>query len=145
MAAARDHLPPERSQSVIGVLSVAGAAAVGAGYPISGLIASDLDVHAAFFFGALMSAIALAAAVTVIPSSRRSGAARLDVSGGLVIAAGLVALLLAIGQGQQWGWGSVSVLGLFVAAGAILRCGCAFSSGATRRLWTCGSCASVPF
>jgi predicted MFS family arabinose efflux permease len=120
MAAARDHLPPERAQSVIGILSVAGAAAVGAGYPISGLIASDLGVHAAFFFGALMSAIALVAAARVIPSSRKSGTAMLDVSGGLVIAAGLVALLLAIGQGQQWGWRSASVVGLFVAAAIIL-------------------------
>ena len=120
MAAARDHLPPERSQSVIGVLSVAGAAAVGAGYPVSGLIASDLDVHAAFFFGALMSAIALVAAVRVIPSSSTSVAAKLDASGGLVLATGLVALLLAIGQGEQWGWGSVAVVGLFVVAAIVL-------------------------
>ena len=47
MAAARDHLPPEQARSVIGLLSVSGAAAVGAGYQISGLFASELDVHAA--------------------------------------------------------------------------------------------------
>jgi predicted MFS family arabinose efflux permease len=67
-----------------------------------------------------VSAIALVAAARVIPSSRKSGTAMLDVSGGLVIAAGLVALLLAIGQGQQWGWRSASVVGLFVAAAIIL-------------------------
>jgi MFS family permease len=120
MAAARDHLPPHRSASVIGILSVAGAAAVGAGYPISGLIASDLNIHAAFFFGALMSGVALVAAVLVIPSSAGIRAPRLDIGGGLVIAIGLIALLLAIGQGQRWGWGSVSVVGLFVVAGVIL-------------------------
>jgi MFS family permease len=120
MAAARDHLPPQRSASVIGILSVAGAAAVGAGYPISGLIAGDLSVQAAFFFGALMSGVALVAAVLVIPSSARIRAPRLDIGGGLMIAVGLTALLLAIGQGQRWGWGSGSVVGLFVAAGVIL-------------------------
>ena len=120
MAAARDHLTAERAPGVIGLLSVSGAAAVGAGYPLSGLIASDLGVHAAFFFGAVMSGIALAAALTVIPSSRQSRAARLDVTGGVVVAAGLIALLLAIGQGQQWGWGSVPIVALFVAAAVIL-------------------------
>jgi MFS family permease len=120
MAAARDHLPPERSPAVIGVLSVAGAAGVGAGYPISGLIASQLGVHAAFRFGAVMSAVALAAAFAAIPSSRESSRVPLDAAGALVLAAGLVALLLAIGQGERWGWGSPAVIGLFVAAAAIL-------------------------
>jgi MFS family permease len=108
MAAARDHLPPERSTAVIGLLSVAGAAAVGAGYPISGLIASDV--------GALMSGIALVAAYAVIPASVTSAGASLDVRGTLVVAVGLAALLLAIGQGQQWGWDSATIIGLFVAA-----------------------------
>ena len=120
MAAARDRLPAERAPGVIGLLSVSGAAAVGAGYPLSGLIATDQGVHAAFYFGALMSGIALVAALMVIPSSRQSSAAPLDVTGGLVVAAGLIALLLAIGQGQQWGWDSVSIVTLFVAAAVIL-------------------------
>jgi MFS family permease len=116
MAAARDHLPPVRAGAVIGVLSVAGAAAVGAGYPVSGLIASELDVHAAFFFGAVISGAALLAAVVVIPASSSSLAARLDVKGAVTIAAGLIALLLAISQGQQWGWGSPEIVALFAAA-----------------------------
>jgi MFS family permease len=120
MAAARDHLPRERAGAVIGLLSVAGAAAVGAGYPISGLIAGDLDVHAAFFFGGVISAVALLAAAIVVPASSASLTARLDVKGGVVIATGLIALLLAISQGQQWGWSSASIVALFVAAVAIL-------------------------
>src|ERR1700722_17653073 len=44
MAVARQHLPAERTAGVIGLLSVAGAATVGAGYPLSGLIATDLSV-----------------------------------------------------------------------------------------------------
>ena len=119
MAAARDHLPADRSPAVIGILSVAGAAAVGAGYPISGLIANDLGVHAAFYFGALMSGLALVAALRVIPSNRASGYVRLDVSGAVIVAVGLIALLLAIGQGETWGWGSPVIIGLFVAASVI--------------------------
>jgi MFS family permease len=119
MAAARDHLPAERSPAVIGILSVTGAAGVGAGYPISGLIAQDFGVHGAFLFGGIMSALALAAALAAIPSSRQSRSVPLDVGGAVVIAVWLVALLLAIGQGEAWGWTSPAVLGLFAAAAVI--------------------------
>jgi predicted MFS family arabinose efflux permease len=120
MAAARDHLPPDRSPGVIGLLSVAGATAVGAGYPISGLIATDVGLHEAFLFGAVISVLAFAAAAWKVPSSRATGAKKLDVRGAVVGAAGLTALLLAIGQGQVWGWDSAAVIGLFVAAAVIL-------------------------
>lgn len=120
MASARAHLPPERSPGVIGILSVAAASATGAGYPLSGLIASGFGVHVAFLFGVPITGLALVAAVWVVPSSRSSDAAKLDLSGALLLAAGLVALLLAIGQGGQWGWGSPAIVGLFVAAAMIL-------------------------
>lgn len=116
MAAARDHLSAERAPGVIGILSVAGAAGVGAGYPISGLIAKDLNVHDAFLFGALISACALVAAIAVVPSSRESSNVSLDVGGALIAAIGLVALLLAVGEGTSWGWLSGTILGLFAAA-----------------------------
>ena len=120
MAAARDHLPTERAASVIGILSVAGAAGVGAGYPLSGLIAEAVDVHAAFLFGGIMSGLALIAAALVVPSSRDSEGVPLDVGGAVGIASGLVALLLAIGQGAAWGWTSATVVGLFAAAALVL-------------------------
>jgi predicted MFS family arabinose efflux permease len=116
MAAARDHLAADRSPGVIAILSVCGAAAVGAGYPISGLIDSDFGLHAAFLFGAVMSGIALVAAVRIIPASRTLTAGLLDLAGAAVMAVGLISLLLAIGQGQQWGWDSLPVVGLFVIA-----------------------------
>ncbi len=120
MAAARDHLPAERAAAVIGTLSVTGAAGVGAGYPISGFVAAAFGVSGAFLFGAIMSAVALAAAFVVIPSSRQSSRVPLDVTGAVVLAAGLVSLLLAIAQGERWGWTSPEIIGLFAAAVVIL-------------------------
>jgi MFS family permease len=120
MAAARDHLPTDHAASVIGVLSVTAAAGVGAGYPLSGLIAQDIDVHAAFLFGGVIAGAALIAAALVIPSSRASSRMRLDVSGAALIAIGLISLLLAIEQGARWGWGSPAIIGLFAGAAAVL-------------------------
>jgi MFS family permease len=120
MAAARDHLATEHGRSVIGLLSVTAATGAGAGYPISGLIAQQLDVSAAYFFGAIMSGIAIIAAALVIPSSSESSRVSLDMTGALVLVVGLVALLLAIGQGEVWGWGSAATVGLFGVAVIVL-------------------------
>jgi MFS family permease len=116
MAAAKDHLSPQRSPGVIAILSVSGAAAVGAGYPISGLINAQFGLHAAFFFGAVLSAGALIAAAMVIPSSRARSHHTLDYVGAGVLTIALVALVLAISEGERWGWGSTRILGLFVVA-----------------------------
>jgi MFS family permease len=120
MAAARDHLELEQGRGVIGLLSVTAATGAGAGYPISGLIVQELNLHAAFFFGAIMSGAALIAAALVIPSSKGTSRVPLDVNGAAVLVVGLVALLLAIGQGAIWGWGSAATIGLFVVAVLVL-------------------------
>jgi MFS family permease len=120
MAAARDDLPKDRVHPTIAVLSVAVAAGVGIGYPVSGLIAEVLGLSAAFWFGAVVSALALLCAVVVVPSSAGRSAAKLDVPGALLLAAGLVALLVAIADGQGWGWRSPAVLGLLAAAAVVL-------------------------
>jgi|GEM_PF-3274730 len=116
MAAARDHLPAERSRSTIAQLSVIVAAGIGVGYPVSGLIADTLGLSAAFWFGAAVSGLALLGVVAVVPSSKDRAAARLDVPGALLLTAGLAALLLAIADGQSWGWASPAILGLLAAA-----------------------------
>jgi MFS family permease len=120
MAAARDHLPAERVPATIAMLSVCAAAGVGAGYPISGLIADGLGLSAAYWFGAAVSGLALLCVVTVVPSSSDRVAAPLDLPGALLLAAGLTALLLAIAEGKAWGWGSTAILGLLVTGAVVL-------------------------
>jgi MFS family permease len=120
MAAARDHLPKERVHPTIALLSVAVAAGVGIGYPVSGLIADVLGLAAAFWFGVVVSGLTLLCAVVVVPSSGGRPAVKLDVPGALLFSAGLVALLAAIADGQGWGWSSPAVLGLLAAAAAAL-------------------------
>jgi MFS family permease len=121
MAAAREHLPRERVPATIALLSVCAAAGVGIGYPISGLIASGLGLSAAYWFGALVSGVALAGAFAIIPSSSHLSRAPLDVPGAALLTVGLVGLLLAITEGNGWGWTSTRVLALLaVAAGALV-------------------------
>lgn len=120
MAAARAHLPAERSSATIALLSVTGAAGVGAGYPISGLIASRFDVHDAFLFGALLSGAAAVAVLMVVPSSGSAAGAPLDTRGALALAVGLVATLLGIDQGGAQGWSSPLTLGLLLFGAVVI-------------------------
>jgi predicted MFS family arabinose efflux permease len=77
-------------------------------------------VHAAFWFGAAITAVALAAAAVVFPPSPPRAAPRLDVVGAVLLGAGLAGGLLALSEGEVRGWDSPSVLGLAVLAVAAL-------------------------
>jgi MFS family permease len=116
IATARTVLAGERSRSTVAALSVTVAAGVGLGYPVTGFIAELGGVHAAFWFGALASAGALAAAALVYPPSEQVPPRRLDVAGALLLGLGLAAGLLALGEGENWGWTSPAVAGLAVLA-----------------------------
>jgi MFS family permease len=123
MATARDELPAEKVPGTIGLLSVAGAAGVGAGYPISGLLAG-IDLSAAFWFGAVVAAIAFVLSWVFVPSTAGRPAASLDVPGAALLAIGLSALLIAIAEGSGWGWGAPRTVGLFAAAIVFLGLWC---------------------
>ncbi|MCW2993114.1 MAG: transporter [Conexibacter sp.] len=120
MAAARDGLPGPKVAPAIALLSVSAAAGVGVGYPVSGLIAEHLGLHAAYWFGAGFAAISLVAVLAIVPRSTATSKGRLDVSGALLLSTGLIALLLAIGQGTAWGWGSTRIVALLIVAAVLI-------------------------
>lgn len=116
IATARTVLAGERSRSTVAALSVTVAAGVGLGYPLTGFIAELGGVHAAFWFGAVAAAGALAAAAVVYPPSAPAPPRRLDVAGALLLGLGLATGLLALGEGEEQGWTSPAVLGLATVA-----------------------------
>jgi MFS family permease len=121
MAAARDALDRDRAPSVIAALSVITAVGVGLGYPLTGLIADAFDVSAAFWFGAITSAAALAVAFFVVPSTRDAPKQpRIDATGAVLAGIGLVALLIGLEKGAEWGWGSTRTLGSLAVAVVVL-------------------------
>ena len=120
IATARTALAGERSRSTVAALSVTVAAGVGLGYPLTGAIAEFGGVHAAFWFGAAASALAIVAAALVYPASPEVPPQRLDVAGALLLGTGLASGLLALGEAETWGWTSPAVLGLAAVAGVTL-------------------------
>ncbi len=124
MASARDSLPRDKIRPAIALLSVTTASGIGVGYPVSGAIAQHVSLHAAYWFGAVFVAIALLAVLAVVPHSSPDHHAKVDVAGTAILTAGLVALLLAIGEGETWGWTSAPILALIAAAVVILPFWC---------------------
>jgi predicted MFS family arabinose efflux permease len=119
MAIARDELPREKVAPMIAVLSVSAAAGVGAGYPVSGLIADSAGLSGAYWFGAAIGLVTLVCLILVVPAKTTAEAVSFDALGAILLTAVLVAILLAVAQGASWGWGSAAVLGL-LAAGLVL-------------------------
>ncbi|WP_409330726.1 MFS transporter [Trujillonella humicola] len=116
MATAREALTGARQRAAIAALSITVVAGVGLGYPVAGLAAELGGLHAAFWFGAAVAALALVAGALVLPPSRAPGGRRIDLPGALLLGTTLAAGLLVLSEGGAWGWTSPAVLGLAATA-----------------------------
>jgi MFS family permease len=120
IATARDVLTGDRARSTAAALSLTVAAGLGLGYPLTGAIAEVGGVHAAFWFGAVFTAVALATAIAVFPPASDRPAARLDVVGGVLLGVGLAGGLLVLSEGEAQSWTSPWLLVLAGIAGVAL-------------------------
>ncbi|MER3467921.1 MAG: hypothetical protein C4312_05060, partial [Thermoflexus sp.] len=73
-------------------------------------------------WGVALLALAAAAVLVhlLVPESPIKTPSRLDVPGALLLSAGLGSLLLALTEGNTWGWGSPPIAGLFASAAVLL-------------------------
>ncbi|WP_307804830.1 MFS transporter [Streptomyces sp. VRA16 Mangrove soil] len=120
IATARDALPAARARSAVATLSLTTAAGIGLGYPITGMFAEYLGMYAGFWFAAATAAAALTAAVLVVPRAPLRPGVRMDLPGALLLACGMAALLMALAEGERWGWGSLPLIALAAAAVLLL-------------------------
>lgn len=112
----RDELPPARIGIGLGLLSATFGVGGGAGLVMSGVILESLDWQWLFWIGAIPVVVALALVWIFIPESPIRTPSRLDWQGALTLSAALVALLLALSEGESWGWLSTKTIVVFVAA-----------------------------
>jgi MFS family permease len=116
----RDTFPPERVTSAIGIVSATMGVGGSAGMIVTGLIATRTSSHHPVFW--IAAALAAAGLVLVAWTARDVGVragGRPDFAGATLLAVWLVCLLLAISEGNTWGWTSGGVLGLFGAAAVL--------------------------
>jgi EmrB/QacA subfamily drug resistance transporter len=116
----RDEFPAERVATGIGLISATFGIGGGAGLVLSGLIVDHLSYEWIFWFGLIMVIVAIVATHLFVPESPVKSPARIDWTGAALLSAGLVCLLLAVSEGERWGWGSPEIIGLFAVAAVIL-------------------------
>jgi EmrB/QacA subfamily drug resistance transporter len=113
------EFPPERRHVAIGAWAAAGGVAAAAGPPIGGLLV-EASWHWVFLVNIPIGIAALIAGRRVLTEIREPEAERPDVVGGLLVAAGIAVLVLAIVKGADWGWGSAETVGGFVLAAVLI-------------------------
>jgi EmrB/QacA subfamily drug resistance transporter len=114
----RDEMPKEKVGVTIGLLSAIFGVGAGVGIVAAGPIVEHLSWHWLFWLPLVLVVIALLGVIFGMPESPVKTPGRLDILGAAILTVSLVSLLLAISEGETWGWGSGKTLGL-LALGAV--------------------------
>jgi EmrB/QacA subfamily drug resistance transporter len=116
----RDEFPPEKIGVGIGTISSVFGAGGGIGLVLSGVILEHLNWHWLFLIGAIPVLISAVLIARFVPESPVKTPARADYPGAVTLSLGLLAVLVAVTEGNTWGWTSAPVVVLVVAAVALL-------------------------
>ena len=121
VAILRDALPEGAVVGALAVLSGTLGFGGGTGLVVTGLLMNgDAGYHRVFWLTTGFTLAVLVLAATVVPSATTRGVGTVDWLGALGLAIGLSALLLAITQGNTWGWLSPATLGVTALGTAVL-------------------------
>jgi MFS family permease len=110
----RDEFPPQRVASGIGFISALLGVGGGAGIVLAGPIESNLSYHWLFWLPLAPVLIALVATRLFIPESPVKSPGRVNWLGAGLLTSWLVALLIGVSEGPNWGWSSPKFIGLMV-------------------------------
>ncbi|HEY2203751.1 MAG TPA: DHA2 family efflux MFS transporter permease subunit [Pseudonocardia sp.] len=107
-------VPREKIGTAMGVYGLGIVFAPAIGPTLGGYLVQYVDWRLIFFINVPIGLLGVALAMVVLPAFPTVRAGRFDVFGFVTVAAGLFALLLALSEGQDWGWTSYPVLMLIV-------------------------------
>ncbi|UGS35458.1 MFS transporter [Capillimicrobium parvum] len=109
--------PAEERGKAIGTWAGVSALALAIGPVLGGFLVEHVSWQSIFFINLPVAAFAIVLTLIAANESRDEGVARtIDVPGVAAITIGLGALVFALVEGNQWGWGSARILALFATA-----------------------------
>ncbi|HEX6404530.1 MAG TPA: DHA2 family efflux MFS transporter permease subunit [Pseudonocardiaceae bacterium] len=105
-------VPRDRLGAAMGLYGLGVVFAPAVGPTLGGYLVEYVNWRLIFFINVPIGIIGAVAAVLVLPHFPRLAWRRFDVLGFMTVAGGLFAVLLALSEGENWGWYSYRVLGL---------------------------------
>ena len=116
----RDEFPREKVGVAIGLVSAVFGIGGGLGIVLSGLIVDHFSWRWLFVVGAAAIAVSVVLVHRYVPESPIKTPSKVDFVGATLMSGGLIAMLVALTEGENWGWTSSRTLGLAVAAVVLL-------------------------
>jgi EmrB/QacA subfamily drug resistance transporter len=110
----------EERNTALGAWGAVGAFGAVAGVLLGGVLTSALSWHWIFYVNVPVGVLGLALAPFFLTESRDARATSFDVPGAAFVTGGLVTLVYAITQANNYGWGSLETIGLFAGSLALL-------------------------
>ncbi|MGA3029686.1 MAG: MFS transporter [Candidatus Limnocylindrales bacterium] len=107
--------PAHERGRALGLNGVSVSIGLSLGPALGGLLTQAATWRAIFLINAPIGVIAILWAARILPQEEPGRGQSFDVEGAVLSGAALFALLLALSDGQQWGWTSPAILGLLVA------------------------------
>jgi len=109
--------PPEQRGQALGLQGTMTYLGLTTGPFLGGWLADHFGWHSVFYINIPIGLFAIWLSLTVIPRDVPYGKPeQFDLSGAFTFTIGLVALLVALNQGHNWGWTSPLIIGLFSAS-----------------------------
>ncbi|MER7687214.1 MFS transporter [Streptomyces sp. NPDC097610] len=116
----RAILPPRLVPIAVGAVSTGFGVGLVAGPMLSGVLVDHFGYRGPFWFMFGYAVVAALIAVPLLPATPPRYQGRLDLFGASLLAIGMGALLLAVGEGGTWGWRSAGSLAAFSVSGSAL-------------------------
>ncbi|MTI79259.1 MAG: MFS transporter [Firmicutes bacterium] len=108
--------PPQERGKVLGIMGSTVASALAFGPALGGILVDFFGWRSIFFINLPIGVIAIYGAVTVLRPTQALKDQRFDIPGALTLFLTLITFLLSASHGQQWGWSSPVVIGLFLTS-----------------------------
>ena len=108
----RDEFPAEKVAGAVGILAALTAVGAGLGIVLAGPIVDTLGYPWLFWLPMILTVVAAVSAVLFVPESAVRTPGRISWLPAVLLSAWLVALLVALSEAPDWGWGSARILGL---------------------------------
>ncbi len=109
--------PPEERGRAIGTWAGVSALALAIGPVVGGALTEHVSWRAIFFINLPVAVLAVVVTLFATRESRDETVARtVDFPGIAALSTGLTALVLALVEGNAWGWGSPEIIGLLAAS-----------------------------